>query len=457
MRKLKGVEIKKIGNRSYAYRVTTIWDKERKKRRKISKYLGKWVDGKIVKVADRRPRGVYELGNIALLWAAVEESGLDRLLERFFPEDRDEILLLSLNRVINPQPLKSVRSWYEKTYLVKMIRPAASPKSLSACLSRIGADRIAQRDFFNALIAADEKLVYDTSAIFSYSKSLNLAELGHNKDELLIPQINILLAVSKVRRMPCYIRLVPGSVVDVKTLRVFIEEIRDRGAFVILDKGFVDRCNFELLGSANFNFILALRRNSRLIDYRKRMSGWFIFRKRTIKYASYRRGPFHVYLFEDILLGATEENEFYNLKAHGVPATFHREWAGKIALVSNVRLRPQEAYLLYKSRGEIEKAFNVFKNMLQVDTPYLRSEESLRGYVFVAFISLFLYYHLLKRLTELGLNRKMSVRDVLLELSKVYTIEVAQRDVLSEVPKKAKSLVESLGLELDLFPKLVRS
>ena len=455
--KLKGIEIKKIGGHSYAYKVTTVWDKERKKRRKVSKYLGKWVDGKIAKVAERHPRGVYELGNVALLWTAVKESGLDRLLEKFFPEDRDEILLLSLNRVANPQPLKSVQSWYEKTYLAKMIKPTASPKSLSACLGRIGVDGTAQRDFFNALITVDEKLVYDTSAIFSYSKKLNLAELGYNKDDLLLPKVNVLLAFSKAKRQPCYIRLVPGSVMDVKTLRVFIEEIRDKTAFVILDKGFLDWHNFELLESADFNFVLPLRRNSKVIDYKKRPTGWFVYRKRVIKYMSYPYRSFRIYLYEDILLRAMEENEFYVLKNLGHDVSFHKERAGKIALISNVRLKPQEAFLLYKSRDEVEKAFDVFKNLLQVDTPYLRDETSLRGYVFVVFIGLFLYYHLLKRITELGLNRKMSVRDVLLELSKVYAIEVAGNDIVSEVPKKARFLLDSFGLELDLFPKLVRS
>jgi len=39
----------------------------------------------------------------------------------------------------------------------------------------------------------------------------------------------------------------------------------------------------------------------------------------------------------------------------------------------------------------------------------------------------------------------------------VYAIEVAGNDIVSEVPKKARFLLDSFGLELDLFPKLVRS
>lgn len=454
MQRPKGIEIKKIGSHFYAYKVTTVWDKKLRKRRKISKYLGKWVNGKIVKTPERRLGGIYELGNIALLWTTLVESGLDKLLQTFFPDHRDEIILLAFNRVINPQPLKSLKAWSEKTYLTKMIAASASPKSIAAFLREVGTDRNAQRDFFNALITADEKLVYDTSAIFSYSKNLNLAEFGQDH---LLPHVNLLLAFSKAKKQPCYVRLVPGSVVDAKTLRVFVEEIRDKSAFLILDKGFVDRHGLGLLEEANFNFILPLRRNSKMIDYKRRMRGWFIFRKRTIKYTSYPHRSFHVYLFEDILLRATEENEFYNLKAGGVPATFHREWAGKIALISNVKLKPQEAFLLYKSRDDIEKAFHVFKNLLQADTPYLRDEASLQGYVFATFVALFLYYHILKRLAEAGLNKKTSVRDALLELSKIYAIEIGQREIVSEIPKKARTLAESLGLELDLFPKIIRS
>lgn len=454
MKRPKGVEIKRIGDHHYAYRVTTVWDPKLRKRRKVSRYLGKWVDGRIIRVTERRLGGVYEFGNIALLWRELEESGLRKLLEIHFPDLHDELILLAFNRVIAPQPLKNLRSWYEKTYLAKLISPSASPRAISACLRDLGADRRAQSDFFNALIEAGEKLIYDTSAIFSYSKNLNLAELVTGRDELLLPRINFLLAFSRSKRQPCYVRLVPGSVMDVKTLRVFVEEIRDKSAFLILDKGFLDKHNLSLLNDAGFNFILPLRRNSKLIDYRRRMTGWFLFRKRTIRYTSYSREELHIYLFEDILLRATEENEFYNLRAAGASPKFHREWAGRIALVSNVKLRPQEAFQLYKSRDEIERAFHVFKNLLQADTPYLRDENSLRGYVLVTFVALFLYYLLLRRLMATGINRRVSVRDVLLELSKVYAVEIGDRITISEVPKKARTLAQTLGLKLELFPKI---
>ncbi len=65
MKKTKGIEIKKVGNNYYAYRVTMVWDKQLKRRRKIPRYLGKWINGKIVRTTKRRLGGVYEFGNIA--------------------------------------------------------------------------------------------------------------------------------------------------------------------------------------------------------------------------------------------------------------------------------------------------------------------------------------------------------------------------------------------------------
>ena len=53
---------------------------------------------------------------------------------------------------------------------------------------------------------------------------------------------------------------------------------------------------------------------------------------------------------------------------------YSHEKAGKIALVTNVREKPQSIFELYKFRNDIEESFDVFKNLLQVDTPYLRDD-----------------------------------------------------------------------------------
>jgi len=70
---------------------------------------------------------------------------------------------------------------------------------------------------------------------------------------------------------------------------------------------------------------------------------------------------------------------------------------------------------------------------------------------FISFISLYLYYKILNLLRKAKLVDKVSVNEVLLELSKVYEIHLGEKRKLSEIPNKVEKLAESLGM--DIFPK----
>ncbi len=72
----------------------------------------------------------------------------------------------------------------------------------------------------------------------------------------------------------------------------------------------------------------------------------------------------------------------------------------------------------------MEEAFDVFKNLLLVDTPYLRVDDTLRGYAFVSFISLIVYYRILNLLKNKKINSRISFKDALLQLSMIYLTDV---------------------------------
>ena len=100
-----------------------------------------------------------------------------------------------------------------------------------------------------------------------------------------------------------------------------------------------------------------------------------------------------------------------------------------------------------------ENSFGVDK----VDTPYLRDDDTLRGYAFASFISLMTYYRILKLLKNKKINNRISVKDALLQLSKIYLTDVGKRTIMAEIPKKVRELAELLDLKLELFPKKVPS
>lgn len=80
----------------------------------------------------------------------------------------------------------------------------------------------------------------------------------------------------------------------------------------------------------------------------------------------------------------------------------------------------------------------MFKSLLPIDTPYLRNDDTLGGCVFLSFISLIVYYRISKILKEKKINSKMSAKDGLLQLSKIYVVEAGDKTIIGEIPKKVR-------------------
>jgi transposase len=91
--------------------------------------------------------------------------------------------------------------------------------------------------------------------------SINFAELGYDKDNIHVPQINIALFCSLETGLPTMIRTVPGSVRDIKSLYNSIIEAKKEGGIIVLDRGFFSKDAIKFLLEKKMNFILPARRN----------------------------------------------------------------------------------------------------------------------------------------------------------------------------------------------------
>ncbi|MGC9145873.1 MAG: IS1634-like element ISFac6 family transposase, partial [Nitrososphaeria archaeon] len=86
------------------------------------------------------------------------------------------------------------------------------------------------------------------------------------------------------------------------------------------------------------------------------------------------------------------------------------------------------------------------------DKSYLSDDYALRGYFFISFVSLYLYYAALNLLRKKGLVGDVSVNELLFELSRVFMVKYSDGSTrLSEIPKKVEQLVQKL--EIDILPK----
>jgi transposase len=454
----KGIEVKEISNNHYVYHSTTYWDKQLKKRRKISEYIGKLdrtkglIEGVKRSITATNLRGVKEYGNAVLFDRLLVD--MRSCLEDAFEDEWEEVYALAITRATGYTPLKRVRSVWDKLYDVQGLDPRLDAKNLSHVLREVGSNSRAQDSVFKALSEKDKDLVYDLSTVLTRS-SINFAEFGYNKDKIHVPQINIALFCSLETGLPTMIRTIPGSVRDIKSLYNSIIEAKKEGGTIILDRGFFSKDAIKFLLEKKMNFILPARRNSRLYEAGIDLNNHLFYHKRLIKCGKTKIDEMFLYLYEDQQLMLEENITLYQklddkkINAEGLVEAQKR--AGKILIVSNLDLDEKSIFMQYKSRDRIEKLFDTYKNVLQADKLYLQDNESVFGHIFISFLSLYAYTKIEMALKKADLLSKQSPIDILLELSKVYLVELNDCNLISEIPKKLEKLDEKLGLSL--FPK----
>jgi len=66
-----------------------------------------------------------------------------------------------------------------------------------------------------------------------------------------------------------------------------------------------------------------------------------------------------------------------------------------------------------------------------------------------------MYFSILEVLKEKKVSQKISVKEALFELSKIYVISDGARRTLAEIPERSKKIADIFGLKL--YPKILWS
>ena len=125
---------------------------------------------------------------------------------------------------------------------------------------------------------------------------------------------------------------------------------------------------------------------------------------------------------------------------------------GKISILTSLDEDGERVYGWYKGREDVEQAFDAMKNELENDKCYLGNDDAVRGYFFVSFLSLYLYFCVLEKIRVAGLSGELSVDELLFLLSKVYIVKHSNgKERVPEIPGKVEKLVVKLGI-IDVLP-----
>jgi len=453
----KNIEIHKRGNNYYAYRITSVYDPIKKRSKKITKeYLGKITPDGIIPPKYKRDLqsvGVLEGGNISLINHFAQ--GIRKPLFEIYGTDAESILASAIIKLAYGAPIKRFQFHYERSIL-SHIYPNAhlSKNTVSELLDAVGSNLHNQRNFFEYLSKSSSYMAVDLTHIFSDSNKMGINELGYNPDHIWNPQINLLLIWAIDNHHPAFFKVLPGSINSVSSLINGIKESGLKNVIVVGDKGFFSAENIEMLENSQIHYIIALQRTLPFLKYPgdSAYKHYFIYRNSLQWWREEDVSGRRVIIYKDKAIAAEEEKVFFQKgKEVGVSEQEYRKTRnrfGTLAVITDLGDSPERIYELYKGRKDIENAFYALKHGIDCDKTWMQDAIKLRGFFFIAFISLYLYTRILDHLSRKGLLSEYSVPDVLSYLSSVHVVETGGMRFWSDIPKSCKELIEKLEISI---------
>ncbi len=460
------VRYKKRGDKWYAYEITAFWDQHSKKPKQKTKYLGiaSAKDGEITKSGNRLvppiEKAIVDFGDTYALTQVAENHGLVEILKKNL-EDFDTIMTLICYQMTEGTAMYNCLEWVRGNIAGKLFPNAKlQSQNISKLLSYLGQDEV-QSVFFKAYVekffnGTHSVLIDSTSLPSSINNSLN--EWGHSA-EGVDQKVGCLMLVDQASKLPIYFRAIPGEIVDVSTLKITMTQIRRLGLkpeSTILDAGYFSEANVDYLCVENINFVTRMPKSRKqfkqLVDEVgniETLADATQYGKRAVFIKSREINLYGHKLFAHVILDPYKKakdttklvcESFEDGEAEA-GTNYEMKYCGYFVLISSRQINKEEVLPTYYTRQSIEQVFGFAKSCNSILPLRVHSEQSIRGYLFLVFLSLILFVMVRQKLLS-----KVTVGQALLTLrnlkAKIYDSEA----LVLEPNKKTKDIVKLLGI-----------
>lgn len=466
------IRYKRFGKKEYAYEIKAIWDSIKKRPVQKSKYLGAVID-KNKKVFEKKElkkqeHFILDFGDSYLVKNCLENTGFIPFLKNTFKEISDNLMALLSYKLCHGSAMTYANKWLDGNYSKFQYPQANITSQRISDLFKLLGDESLQRKFFKEYIREYAKsksgIIIDITSLPNQIH-IPLSAWGLHGEEI-DKQIRFLLVVDKDSHMPLFFRILPGNIVDVSALENTLEELKKydvKDNFVCLDAGFFSENNILDFYDRKINFLTRLP-SSRIIykqlildeipkiesaknvvRYGKR--GLFIKQKEIELFG--KKAFAHIVL--DPQRKGRETSRFILETID--EKSLHKEQEldlllmnkGVMILISSSEISKEEVVKIYYLRQTAENLFGFSKDDLGIIPLRVHSEEALRGFLFMQFLTLIAFVHIRNKL-----KTDFTVEEALLIMRnlkcKVYDNEI----IISELTRAQKDISEKLGI---LVPK----
>jgi hypothetical protein len=383
-------------------------------------------------------------------------------LKDFFPLQWEWLIVALYCRLLNASPLKNMGYYYRGSFLSEELNVSVTPAAISQMLRDLGKNRIPMVDYMQhpAGCKKTDMMLIDATSIISYSENLSRVKTGFSKQHTYEPLFNLLYFYLPQNYLPAYYRLFNGNIKDVTMVSTAIKESGYSDTIMIADKGFYSESNLRVLEEEKIQYVIPLKRSSKLIDYKRygflaQSKNIFLFEGRVIYYDSYPvENNRTVYLFIDEQMMIQEKRDFVMRIEKGcngyTPDAFVKKMPefGSFSVITAMQTDARTLFLNYKSRVYVEVLFDGVKNILGNDYTCMHDDDALEGWMFINHLALLVHHKIYALLKENNLISKYSVRDFIEYVADVKKIRINDEWVNEPLVAEQKKMLKKLNIHI---------
>lgn len=454
-------------------------------------------------IEDIQRSSIKDYGAFYLFQGIAQSTGLLGVLEDSLPNYWQEIFNLACYLISSGDPFLYCEDWINSTECLAV--GSMSSQRISELLMAISPD--AREFFYQAWCrcrSEQEYLALDITSISSYSNLIEDVEWGYNRDKEALPQINLCMLMGEKSGLPIYQTAYSGSLKDVSTLKTTLSKMdalsKGKPTLIVMDKGFFSTKNVNaMLNDMNkLRFVIPVPFTSgfakKQVESERKdidslqntiVSGGDSVRGVTKLRAWNKEHKIHTHVYYNALKAMKlRENLYAHVtllkdRAEANPADhLHDEEYGKyllirnseksssgytisikedaikqelktagwMVLITNDLADAKEALRIYREKDVVEKGFLRLKNSLDLGRLRVHREDIMQNKIFVGFISLIIAAYIHKVMLEKELYKKMTMKKLLMTLSKLRVQVVNGTRILFPLTKDQKVIYKAFKI-----------
>lgn len=297
-------------------------------------------------------------------------------------------------------------------------------------------------------LLVDGTLKSDESSVNSLSDFSRKARTKGSRD------ISVLYAFDLERREPVCSQCFPGNMLDLTAYSDFIERNGIKKGIIVADKGFPSSAAAgEFAANPDLHFLNPVKRNSKLAETHSMYSYTGTLKGREgilCKKAKVSGKDRWLYSFRDQRKASKEEADYIRRSAEGGydDGDFKRRQAtfGTVILESDLNLTPEEVYLAYSKRWEIELVMRYYKQACELDETRVHSDYSVHGSEFASFLASVLTYRILNDAEKKKALEKLTYGKVMAKLERAKKIRLNGEWRMVRINPSEEALLVDLGI-----------